>query len=171
MDDYGMLINPNTLRLERMLPGPIERVWAFLTESTKRAAWIAAGDMDLRIGGRVQLIFDHDRLSPEKEAVPEKYQDNCAATMDGTITRIDAPRLLAYTWGEDDGSDSEVCFELTEVGDEVKLVLTHERLVGHDQIVGVSAGWHAHIAILIDVLKGDTPRPLLVDPYAPGGRV
>jgi len=33
------LLAPATMRLERLLPGPVERVWAYLTESEKRAAW------------------------------------------------------------------------------------------------------------------------------------
>lgn len=37
MNDYGMIIEPGTLRIQRLLPGPIERVWAYLTESDKRA--------------------------------------------------------------------------------------------------------------------------------------
>ena len=39
----GTSTEPGTVRLERLLPGPIERVWAYLTESAKRATWFAAG--------------------------------------------------------------------------------------------------------------------------------
>ena len=31
------LIEPGTVKMERLLPGPVERVWAYLTESKKRA--------------------------------------------------------------------------------------------------------------------------------------
>src|SRR5205814_4406784 len=41
-----------TVRLERMLPGPIERVWAYLTDSEKRKTWFASGIFDLRVGGK-----------------------------------------------------------------------------------------------------------------------
>ena len=34
MNEYGVAIEAGTLRLERLLPGPIERVWEYLTEST-----------------------------------------------------------------------------------------------------------------------------------------
>ena len=50
MNDYGMIIEPGTLRIQRLLPGPIERVWAYLTESDKRATWLAAGAMTLENG-------------------------------------------------------------------------------------------------------------------------
>ena len=33
---HGELIEPMTVRLVRMLPGPIERVWSYLTDSDLR---------------------------------------------------------------------------------------------------------------------------------------
>ena len=42
-DAYGTLIEPATLKIERLLPGPIDRVWAYLTESELRRQWLAAG--------------------------------------------------------------------------------------------------------------------------------
>ena len=47
-DPRATLIKPSTIRFERLLPGPVERVWAYLTESKKRATWLAAGEFDLR---------------------------------------------------------------------------------------------------------------------------
>src|SRR5262249_6824972 len=43
LDDYGELTAPATLTIQRLLPGPIERVWAHLTESDLRRTWLAAG--------------------------------------------------------------------------------------------------------------------------------
>ena len=34
-DTYGVQTAPDTVRIERLLPGPIERLWAYLTESDK----------------------------------------------------------------------------------------------------------------------------------------
>jgi len=42
MTEQSTLIKPSTIRFERLLPGPVERVWAYLTESKKRATWLAA---------------------------------------------------------------------------------------------------------------------------------
>ena len=36
LDAYGVLTEPQTLKIERLLPGPIERVWAYLTDSELR---------------------------------------------------------------------------------------------------------------------------------------
>ena len=35
-DAYGTLIEPTTLKIQRLLPGPIERIWAYLTDSELR---------------------------------------------------------------------------------------------------------------------------------------
>lgn len=160
-DQYGKLVAPATLVLERLLPGPIDRVWAYLTESEMRKRWIAAGDMDLKVGGAVELIFDHDELSETKEETPEKYKDICdtGAKMHGHILAVDPPHLLSYTWSEEEDGESEVTFELAEMGDKVKLTLTHRKLFDNETLVGVAAGWHAHVDIMIDVLEGRNPRP------------
>lgn len=62
MKDHATLIKPSTVRFERLLPGPVERVWAYLTESKKRATWLAAGEFDLRLGGKIELLTIHHRL-------------------------------------------------------------------------------------------------------------
>ncbi|MBO7942095.1 SRPBCC domain-containing protein, partial [Streptomyces sp. S9] len=82
----GVLTAPDSVRIERVLPGPIERVWAYLTESDKRRRWLAAGDMDLRVGGAVELNFDNARLTHNDDPPPAKYANDCVNTMRGRIT-------------------------------------------------------------------------------------
>ena len=40
MSRYGERIDDTTVRFERLLPGPIERVWEYLTDGDKRATWL-----------------------------------------------------------------------------------------------------------------------------------
>ncbi len=54
LDPYGVLTEPATLTIERLLPGPIERVWAYLTESDLRRQWLAAGEMEMKVGDAVR---------------------------------------------------------------------------------------------------------------------
>jgi len=49
------VVEPGTVKVERLLSGPVERVWAYLVESDKRARWLAAGEFELRVGGKVRL--------------------------------------------------------------------------------------------------------------------
>src|SRR5437762_3029640 len=55
------LIEPGTVKMERLLPGPVERVWAYITDSKKRSLWLAAGEFDLRVGGEIRLQFDNSK--------------------------------------------------------------------------------------------------------------
>jgi len=151
-DAYGEFINPRELRLTRLLPAPIERVWTYLTDSDKRATWLAPGSMDLRPGGKVELHFDHAALTGEE--TPADHPGNCGA-VERHILQCDPPRLLSFTWG-----DSEVTFALTPEAQSTRLVLTHRRLESADQAAGVSAGWHVHIAYLIARLTGQQPPKL-----------
>jgi uncharacterized protein YndB with AHSA1/START domain len=158
MNDYGVVTEPGTLRLERLLPGPIERVWEYLTDSDQRGKWLASGPMELRVGGPVELTFDNSRLTGRFEPAPEKYnQFEKKASFQGRVTRCEPPRLLSYTWAESWGGDSEVTFELTARGKDVLLILTHRRLEGRETMISVASGWHAHIGILTEVLNGRPP--------------
>jgi uncharacterized protein YndB with AHSA1/START domain len=156
MTDYGQVSEPGTIRFERLLPGPIERVWRYLTDSDRRGTWLAEGEMELRDNAPFTLYFLHADLSPVKETIPERYRKEfeSGCTLDCRVTRVEAPQRLSFLWG----GDSEVTFELEPKGDRVLLVLTH-RLLPDDQMVSVAAGWHTHLGILVDHAEGREPRP------------
>jgi uncharacterized protein YndB with AHSA1/START domain len=155
VNDRATFVAPATVRMERLLPGPVERVWAYLTESDKRAKWFCGGEFDLRVGGRVRLEFDHNNLSSDTE-IPEKYKGVEHSKFEGTITRLEPHRLLAYTWKMWE-HDTEVTFELAPRGKNVLLTITHR---GVDAMkLGVMSGWDTHTGILADVLSGAEPRP------------
>ena len=103
MSDHGVITEAATVRFERLLPGPIERVWEYLTQADKRATWFAGGEMELRRGGKVELRFRHADLSQPGEVPPEKYRkvhEEGLITY-GEITRCEPPRLLSFLWGKD----------------------------------------------------------------------
>jgi uncharacterized protein YndB with AHSA1/START domain len=157
-EQTGKFTGPAEVRIVRTLPGPIERVWEYLTDPEKRARWFAGGPMEQRVGGKMQLTFLHKNLAPD-EAPPEEYQKvHCEGrTMDGIVTRCEPPRVLAFTFGSD--GESVATFELTPQGKNVLLVVTH-RSTGGDlpYMASFGAGWHTHLTHLIALLEG-TPRP------------
>lgn len=156
---YAVVSPEGTVRVERLLPGPIERVWSYLTDSNKRATWLAAGEMDLRVGGRVEHIFRDNSLTEKDDPPPEKYADIAEESrITGHILSVDPPRLLHYVWAEGTEEESEVKFELTPVDDKVRLVLTHSGLAKRDLVVGVSGGWHVHLDILAARLSDREPE-------------
>jgi uncharacterized protein YndB with AHSA1/START domain len=160
MNEYGELLDENTVRFERLLPGPIERVWSYLTEGDKRAQWLCGGDVETISDGHVDMHFHNVSLSTDEDiSRPDKYRDMPERmSFAGKVTRCEPPRVLQHTW-EFDEEHSEVCYELEEQGDKVKLVLTHRRLDSPDTVLSVSAGWHTHLNLLVDVLEGNKPRP------------
>jgi len=173
MNDYGVLLAPRTVRLERVLPGPIARVWSYLVESDKRAEWLASGEMEPRVGGKVELWFNHSTLTPHKEVTPEKYKqfDGKSSAVPGRVLKWEPPRLLVIEWPQKvaatDGKPgaqnshkvSNVTFELVPDGKNVLLTITHRNLADRSEVVGVSGGWHVHTGILVDKLNGRVPKP------------
>ena len=85
------VIEPGTVKIERLLPGPVERVWAYIIESDKRAKWLAGGEFDLRIGGKIRLEFDNGQPA-EREGPARQVQGPRQGTVRG---RDHAPRAAA----------------------------------------------------------------------------
>ena len=159
MSKFGERIDDSTVRFERMLPGPIERVWDYLTDSDKRATWLAAGETELRVGGKTEMHFHNASLSNKPDIdPPQKYRDMPEKiSFGGTVTRCEPPHVLTYTWDFRD-EHSEVTYELEAVDDMVRLVLTHRKLSSMNEILSVSGGWHTHLDVLADVLEGREPE-------------
>ncbi|MFH0129335.1 SRPBCC family protein [Variovorax sp. VaC1] len=152
----GQLIEPGTLRMERTLPAPIERVWAYLTDPEKRATWLAGGTMAQETGDVFELRFEHTRLTDEE--APERFAGYRKPHLQKSrLIRSEAPTLLTISWDEGP-APSEVTFELTPEGNSTRLVLTHRRLANRKEVISVAGGWHAHVDVLIDVLRGDKPQ-------------
>jgi uncharacterized protein YndB with AHSA1/START domain len=149
---YGEQTEPKTLRIQRLLPGAIERVWAYLTESDLRRQWLAAGPMTLIPGAEFELVWRNDDLSREVEPRPPGMETE--HRLKSRIIQLDPPRLLAFEWG---GGD--VTFELAQQGAEVLLTVTHRRLSDRNGLLNVSAGWHAHLDVLADRIAGREPGP------------
>ena len=55
-------------------------------------------------------------------------------------------------------SNRKLHYELEEIEDKVRLVLTHRRLASDNEVLSVSGGWHTHLDILEDVLEGREPE-------------
>jgi len=158
MGDFAVITGPDTVRLERLLPGPIETVWAYLTDPEKRGKWLAAGPMEPRVGGAVELRFRHADLSTQVVPTPERYKNiENGHLAHGHVLRWEPPHVLAYTWNEGTAKPSEVTFELTARGGEVLLVLTHGRVVDRAEMLSLGGGWHAHLRFLADRLNGVEP--------------
>ena len=126
------------LQFERHLLHPVEKVWAALTNPAQRAQWLAPGEIELTLGGRVYLAFT------DGEGV-----------IDGRVTAIAPPRLLEFTWTDKGDDFGFVRWELMAEGDSTHLVLTHSvpesaRAFGLPAL----AGWHTLLEQLVALLDG-----------------
>lgn len=153
IDAYGIVTEPATLTIRRVLPGPVERVWAYLVESEKRRRWLAAGDMVLKEGAPFTLTWRNDELTVPPGTRPDGF--GTEHSMDSEILAIDPPHRLAFTWGRSGGVE----ITLTPQGRDVLLTLIHRRLPDRDTLLKVGPGWHAHLDILVALVSGRTPAP------------
>jgi uncharacterized protein YndB with AHSA1/START domain len=147
MNGDGQLRKETMVCFERSLPGPIERVWEYLTSSEHIADWFGGGGMtyliEPRVGGRVDLADGHIR---------------------GVVTQWQPPRLLAYTWNVfmpgDSASkypESYVTISLKSQGSEVFLTLAHRPILeGFES--QTMMGWHTILDSLAARVRGDQPE-------------
>ncbi len=153
LDAYGVMTEPTTLRIERLLPGPIERIWAYLTESDLRKKWLASGLMDLKMGTSFEFTWRNDELGTLAGKRPEGMREEHSMTCQ--ILSVDAPRKLVFTWGE----KAEVSWELEPQGKKVLFTVIHRRITDRDVLLSVSAGWHAHLDTLVAAVDGKAASP------------
>ncbi len=126
------------VRLERQLPDPPSVVWQAITERARLAAWFPC-DVIVE-GGRWQVGAAITFPFP-----PEVID----MTMTGTVLAVDEPKLLSFTWGEEE----TLRFELSPDGDGTRLVLTDE--LRPSWAARNAAGW----ADCLDRLAGRSPEP------------
>lgn len=148
--DYGVVTEPQAVRIQRLLPGPIERIWSYLTEGELRRQWLAAGDMQLEVGAPFELVWRNDQLTDPPGQRPEGFGEE--HRMQSRITELDPPRRLAFTWGEGGGN---VSFELQPKGDQVLLTVLHRGISDRPNMLMIGAGWHMHLDVLVMRATGE----------------
>jgi uncharacterized protein YndB with AHSA1/START domain len=144
MNENAQMTTAKSVRFERLLPGPIERVWQHLTETKLLPGWFGEGVIENHSSGKVRLMDGRIR---------------------GVVTQWHPPRRLAYTWnvfnpGEDMSNypESYLTFELEPRGKDVLLTLTHMPIL--DRFEKQNAmGWHTFLDMLAGALRGLAPEP------------
>ena len=146
-EENGQASRVLAVSFERQLPGPIERVWEFLTDTRRLPQWFGDDStIEPRIGGTVRLMGGHIR---------------------GTVTQWAPPHRLSYTWnvfGPGDGPDavsaypeSYLTFTLVPRGEGVSLTLHHLPIL--DRFEKQNAiGWHTFLDILSAGLRGEAVK-------------
>ncbi len=154
MKEYGELITPTTLQFERLLPGPIELVWEFITNVEKRSEWFCKGTSGHEPGDEIEFIFFNSQLGEPHNPTPEKYKDYSDGYVSkANIVKSEKPNLFVFEWY------GIVTFQLNDEEGKVRLILTHEKLNDSKETrVGTLAGWHGHLDILANLMNDHVPK-------------
>ena len=150
----GVLSEPATLTITHRLPGPMERIWAYLTESNLGRQWLAAGEMPLDVGATFELVRRNDELidPPARPAAGRARRRAPHAVPDhrGRSTATAGLHL---------GRRQRGVVRSRALGSEVLLTLHHRRLQGRPTMLNVGAGCHSHLDVLVVRAAGKGPAP------------
>ena len=134
-----------TLILVRVLRHSPEKVWQALTDPAQLRQW-APFDAD----GSLSTVGSTVKLTTVGAPTPHVTET--------TVTRAEAPRILAYNWG-----GNEMRWELEAFGDGTRLTLWTS--IPRAYISMGAAGWHICFDVLDHLLSG-TPIGRIVGPEA-----
>ncbi|MEU5881025.1 SRPBCC family protein [Spirillospora sp. NPDC047279] len=128
-----------TLRFERRLRHPVEKVWRAVSDPEEMGAWFpAAVEAELRPGAPMRFVF------PEEAPVEENW--------DGEVLEVDPPKVFMFRWHED-----VLRFELVPQNGGCLLVFTQTIGGGDIGLLGAgrtAAGWDTCLEVLAGGLEG-----------------
>ena len=152
-DAFGTITEPATLTIQRLLPGPIDRVWRYITDSDLRQKWLASGDMTLTPDASFTLTWHNDALTTPPGKRPDGFGPE--HSLESRIIAVEPPHRLVFAWG-----NGEVSFQLAKQGEKVMLTLVHRQISNRANMVMIGAGWHMHLDILGARMRGEKdPAP------------
>lgn len=132
-----------TLSLTRTFAGPIEDVWASITESDRLARWFGSWTGDPS-SGSVMVTMNAEAESVEASSY--------------TIRECAAPHVLAVSTS-DDGGVWHLRAELSESEGVTTLVFSQER-IDQDHVASAGVGWEWYLDRLAAAAAGDPPPSL-----------
>ena len=128
-----------TVRFERQLDAPRERVWELLTTAEGLERWLAPATVELSPTGSIDIDFGEGGMAG------------------GAIAELTPGFTVEFNWRFPGEPDSILRLELEEVGSgSTRLTLIH-RLLPTDQATGYGAGWHTHLDHLDAALANQSP--------------
>jgi uncharacterized protein YndB with AHSA1/START domain len=134
---------PDSIRVERDLPAPVEVVWGYLTEQQRLAEWFWPSRLepvvqfDSRVGGHFEFASAPAELKVK-----------------GTVRSAEAPHRLELGWQWEGELDvSIVVIELEPKGPGTVLTLDHSGLPDEKDGANHEQGWGDCLDRLVTALK------------------
>jgi uncharacterized protein YndB with AHSA1/START domain len=155
------------LRLEKIYPHPIQRVWAALTDPRALATWLMENDFQPMLGHRFTF-----RARPQPGWDGFTYCE---------VTELEPPRCLAFTWrggagkGRPPTLDTTVRFTLEAVQEGTRLVFEQRGFAGYKGFLlsfMLGSGWKKMLnrklpQVLEGLAAGQKPTGLASCDHAP----
>lgn len=125
------------LETRRVVAAPPERVLAAWTTPDEMRKWwgpanvkCIAAEIDLRVGGSYRI--------------GNELPDRTVLWIEGEFERIEAPRLLVYTWrvGDKSAADERVTVRFEPHGDGTEVIVKHERIASAELRDQHLNGWN-----------------------------
>ncbi len=146
----------HTLRFERRLAHPIDKVWYVLTDEHETCYWFPGRIVGPReAGAQVRFVFEpkppgvlDDGFAALIASKQEAWKDAPPEDFAGEIVAFEPPRLFELLWGGD-----RARFELSPDGDGTRLVFHYTFVEADARDIG--AGWHVSLDFLGNRLAGD----------------
>jgi uncharacterized protein YndB with AHSA1/START domain len=129
----GSILDLHTVEFKRLIPGPIELAWDYLTKQDLLKTWFADMTVEPRVGGAVVIRFSDDQ--------------SCATTgVRGTVSEFRKPNVVAFSWlqqrlqpdGSRKGVDEGLIQRMTLLEADLALDVLTQDLEGLGAAVGVS---------------------------------
>lgn len=126
-----------SVRFERALDYPVERVWKAISDPAELAIWMPGTEFEQFAGGKYVHVFQGD-------------SDGGNARLDGKVMVFDPPRKLVCSYQ----NGSSIIWALKRQGD--GCLLTFENIhgggAGEEDHLSILTGWHAHLDVLAGYL-------------------
>jgi uncharacterized protein YndB with AHSA1/START domain len=127
-------VDDGAIRLERLLPAPVDEVFDAMTDPTRMADWFspigrAEVEAEAVVGGRLRVVMVEDDVRIEH---------------DGEFLEVLRPTRLSFTWRSrfTGGRATVVTIELSGEGEKTRLLLRHDWLP-RDARASHEGGWGA----------------------------
>lgn len=135
----GEVVAEQAVRFVRVLNAPAEKIWSFLTDSSRLPEWYGEGRIEPREGGAVSLMGGHVR---------------------GVVTGWRPQEFLGYSWNVFSPGETASRFPISYLEftiESSRLTLIH-RPVPQAMQSQTMMGWHTMLDLIAAGLKGDFPK-------------
>jgi uncharacterized protein YndB with AHSA1/START domain len=137
------------IRIERVLPATIERVYDAWTRVELLTRWYCPNPAwDLKVQADVRVGGDY-----VVEMGPYVVR--------GTYLEVEPPQRLVFSWKWDSSDDepTRVQVDLSEVADGTRMLLTHTGFASSEETANHQQGWEPEIGRLAELLSARQTEP------------